>query len=51
MDLNQVRTEARKQLEKERFDEAVRTEVQRLKTWKPWWHILFPFKITIERRK
>jgi len=48
--LSAVRDEARRQLEKERFDEAVRAEVMRLKTRRPWWHTLFPYEITIRRR-
>jgi hypothetical protein len=51
MDLDQIKFEARRQLAKERFDEAVRAEVTRLKIHKSWWHILFPFEITIRKRK
>jgi hypothetical protein len=51
MDLDQIKFEARRQLAKEHFDEAVRAEVTRLKTHKPWWYIFFPFEITIRKRK
>lgn len=51
MDVDQVKFEARRQLAKERFDDDVRAEVTRLKTHKPWWHVLFPFEITIRKRK
>lgn len=51
MNIEAVRREALKQLEAERFENAVRMEVQRLKERRPWWHALFPFEVTIRRRK
>ena len=51
MDLDAIRAEARRQLAKERFEEAVRVEVERLKSRRPWWHAVFPFEINVRRRK
>jgi hypothetical protein len=51
VDLQSLRFEATRQIAKERFDAAVQIEVQRLKTKQPWWHTVFPFVITIRKRK
>ncbi|MDF2435409.1 MAG: hypothetical protein JWP44_5040 [Mucilaginibacter sp.] len=48
---NSVLVTALEQIKQEKFDEAVKVEVQRLKTYKPWYHKLFPFEIIIRKRK
>lgn len=42
--------QARKEIAEERFRERVEAEKRRLRAT-PWWHKLFPFVITITRRK
>jgi hypothetical protein len=49
-DIQAVRAEARRQLEKEQFDEAVRLEKERIRQHRPWWQLIFPFEITIRRK-
>jgi hypothetical protein len=49
--IEHIRAEAQRQLIKEKFEAAVATEKVKLRTGRPWWQIIFPFKITIERRK
>lgn len=51
MDIEAVRTEAMKQLQKEQFEIAVQTEKERLRSRKPFWQAVFPFEIIIRRRK
>ncbi len=51
MDLEEVRRVAREQLEGEMFDAAVKAEIERLKSRRPWWHTVFPFEIIVRRRK
>jgi hypothetical protein len=46
-----ARTEAMRQLREDYFNEAVAAEKERLKIARPWWHAIFPFIITIRKRK
>jgi predicted RNA-binding protein YlxR (DUF448 family) len=48
--LEAVRSAARDAIAREKFDEAVKREIVRLKTHVPFWHRVFPFRITITRR-
>lgn len=41
---------ARRELAEETFRAAVEQAKARLRNRRPWWHVLFPFKITITRR-
>jgi hypothetical protein len=49
-DLEEVQQQAIKELQLERFREAVETHKAVLRIAKPFWHKIFPFKITITRR-
>ena len=49
--LDLVKATAKAELEEEEFRSLVAKEKTRLKTKKSFWEVLFPFKITIERRK
>ena len=50
MDLESVRTEASRQIEEEDFNKAVESEIERLRSTRPLWHYIWPFKITITWR-
>ena len=45
-----VLRQARSEVIKEEFRERVEAEKERLRTHRPWWHKVFPYRITIERR-
>lgn len=47
---NLVREHAESELLEEKFRAAVEAEKNRLRTFKPWWHRVFPFIIEIRRR-
>jgi hypothetical protein len=51
LDVKKVKAAAVAELAEARFRKAVEAEKQRLLTKKVWWHKLFPFVITIQRRK
>ena len=42
---------AREEIQEEDFDAAVASEKERIRKHVPLWHRIFPFTITIERRK
>lgn len=50
MDAVKVKKEAEKELEEERFREAVEQMKSKLRQKKPLLHKIFPWKITIQRR-
>lgn len=50
-DIEEIKAEAQKQLEKEMFDEAVEKYKEKLKNRKPFWGKLFPWKIVVIRKE
>ena len=50
VNLTQVRETAVRELREEQFRAAVEREKARIRVRRPWWHIAFPFKITVTRR-
>lgn len=46
-----ARAVAEREIEQEDFDETVIIEKKRIRRHVPFWHRIFPYTITIERRK
>lgn len=50
MDAESIEREARKEIDQEKRRRLIDEAKVRLLTQRPWWHQVFPFKITITRR-
>lgn len=50
MNVEEIKAQAKLELQQERFKKAVEAEKERLRKHKPLWDRIFPWKITIERK-
>lgn len=51
MDMKEIRAQAEKELEEERFKEAVEKYKEKLKKKRSFWDVIFPYKIVFIKKE